>query len=60
MTLTDGEKLILLMLTDIYDKLGVQGEIDPQFVRSAIFDNMLWGLSWKYSGIPFEKDGFLR
>jgi uncharacterized protein len=55
MTLSDGEKLILLMLTDIYDKLGIDGETDPKFVRSAILNDMVWGLRWKYSGIPFER-----
>lgn len=25
MRLTDGEKLIVLMLTDLYEKLGVEG-----------------------------------
>ena len=55
MKLTDGEKLILLMLSEIYEKLGVYGETDPKFVRSTILNDMLWGLTWKYSGIPFEK-----
>ena len=55
MKLTDGEKLILLMLTEIYDKLSIDGETDPKFVRVAIFNDMLWGLRRKYSGIPFER-----
>jgi uncharacterized protein len=55
MKLTDGEKLILVMLTEIFGKLGIEGKTDPKFVQSAIFNDMLWGLNWKYSGIPFEK-----
>lgn len=55
MNITDGEKLILLMLSELYDKLEVKGEIEPDFIRSAIFNDMPWSIPWKYSGIPFEK-----
>jgi uncharacterized protein YfbU (UPF0304 family) len=55
MKITDGEKLILLMLSDLYDKLGVDGEMEPDFIRSAIFSDNLWSIPWKYSGIPFEE-----
>jgi hypothetical protein len=54
MKITDGEKLILLMLSELYDALEVRGEIEPKFIREAIFSNNLWALPWKYSGIPFE------
>lgn len=54
MQLSDGEKLILLMLSEIYDAQGIEGEIDPNFIREAIFGNDLWAIPWKYSGIPFE------
>jgi len=55
MKFTDGEKLIILMLSELHEKLDVNGEIDPDFVRSAIFNEKLWGLRWKYPGIPFEE-----
>ena len=55
MKLSEGEKLIVLMLSELYEKLGVEGEIEPDFIKSAIFGNQLWGLKWKYSGIPFEE-----
>lgn len=54
MKLTDGEKLIILMLTEMYEKLQIEGETEPGFLRSAIFNDHLWGIRWKYSGIPFE------
>lgn len=54
MKLTDGEKLIILMLTELYEKLQVEGETAPDFLRSAIFNDHLWAIRWKYSGIPFE------
>jgi uncharacterized protein len=55
MKLSDGEKLILLMLSELYEKVGIKGEIDPDFIKSAIFSDMLWGINWKYSGIPFQE-----
>lgn len=55
MKITDGEKLILLMLSELYDKLEVDGEVEPDFIRSAIFSENTWGIPWKYPGIPFEK-----
>ncbi len=54
MKLSDGEKLIVLMLTELYQKLEVDGEIDPDFVRAAIFNDKLWGIRWKYPGITFS------
>lgn len=54
MELTDGEKLIVLMLTEIYEKLKVEGEMDSEFLRSAIFDDATWSIPWKYPGIPFK------
>ena len=55
MKISDGEKLILLMLSELYEKMGIQGEIEPEFIKSAIFRDQLWGIPWKYSGIPFEE-----
>lgn len=54
MQLSDGEKLILIMLCDLYEKNEVEGEIDHSFVRDTIFENQTWALTWKFSGIPFE------
>ena len=54
MKLSDGEKIIILMLTELYEKFQVDGEMEPDFLRSAIFNDKLWGIKWKYSGIPFS------
>jgi hypothetical protein len=51
MELSNGEKLILIMLSEIYEKLKIEGEVDPEFVRKAIFDESTWALAWKYLGI---------
>ncbi len=54
MKISDSEKLILMMLSDIYDKLKIDGGIDPDFIRNAIYTENTWALRHKYSGIPFE------
>jgi uncharacterized protein YfbU (UPF0304 family) len=51
MKLSNGEKLILVMLTEVYEKLGVKGEIDPEFVKAAIVSGQTWGLRRKYEAI---------
>ena len=54
MKLTPGEKLIALMLADIHKHLKVNGEIDPDFVISAIHGDS-WGLSAKYNELDSEE-----
>jgi uncharacterized protein len=51
MELRNGEKLILFMLSEIYERLEIQGQIDPRFVREAIGSGNAWGLSWQYPDI---------
>lgn len=55
MTLSDGDKLVLLMLCELYEKLGIVGEVDPEFIKSAIFNDQIWAIRWKYPGIPFDE-----
>ncbi|MGH9644355.1 MAG: YfbU family protein [Terriglobales bacterium] len=50
-TLSPGEKLILLMLCEIYEHLKVKGETDTELIKEAIFSGNLWGLEWELSGI---------
>lgn len=57
MKLSDGEKLIILMLADLHNKLEVDGEIEAAFIKSAILNDQLWGIRWQYQGVPFENDG---
>ena len=49
--LSDGERLNILMLCDLYKHLKVKGDIDADFVASAILDGELWALRWRYPGI---------
>lgn len=56
MKLSSGEKLILIMLSEIYEKLELNGEIDPKFIKSAIINDQTWGIGWEHSGIQFEDE----
>ena len=48
---SDGEKLITLMLCELYKHLKIDGEIDQAFVEAAFYHGHFWSLEWKYSGI---------
>ena len=51
MKLTEGEKLIAVMLADIKEKLDARGEIDADFVKAAIFGRHEWAFNWEYSSL---------
>jgi uncharacterized protein len=54
MKLSDGEKLILLMLADICKSLKIEGgEFDPGFIKEAIYSDYPWAFNWHYAGVPF-------
>lgn len=48
---SDGEKLIMLMLSDVYKHLDIKGAIDPGLIEVALHGGHYWGLRWKYTGI---------
>jgi uncharacterized protein YfbU (UPF0304 family) len=52
-SLSDGDKLILLTLRDLFKELKLKsgGEMDLDFIAEAIFGGHSWGLKWEYSGI---------
>lgn len=56
MKLSDGEKLIAIMLADIMQANGIAGEVNPAFVKEAITSDNLWALKWEYSGL-FHEEG---
>lgn len=56
MQLSEGEKFILIMLAQIQKKLGVKGEIEPDFVLDAITTENTWGLKWEYPSIFSDED----
>jgi uncharacterized protein len=45
----NGDRLILAMLAEIYKKLDISGDIDPDFVSDAVWSGQTWLLDWKYS-----------
>lgn len=55
MKMSDGEKLIAVMLADLLQAQGVKGELDPEFVKEAIFGNDLWALKWEYGSLFHDK-----
>jgi uncharacterized protein len=63
MKLTDAEKLMLTMLCDIYEKLGIDKGVEPKFVMEAISTDNAWALKWQYTGIftgPSETPDHVR
>lgn len=46
--LSGRDKLILAMLSDISEHLELHGEIDPKFVKAAVWGDYAWGLTWEY------------
>jgi uncharacterized protein YfbU (UPF0304 family) len=49
--LGDGEKLIILMFCDLFKKLKLKSDIEPEFVEEVIHGGHYWALDWKYPGI---------
>ena len=49
--LSDGEKLITLMLTDVIEKLGIETETNIALVRNVIYGGHYWALGWEMPGI---------
>jgi len=56
MKLTNPEKLILLMLSKIHEHLNIKSDIDPVFVKEAIYSKNTWGFEWQYPSL-FESSG---
>jgi uncharacterized protein YfbU (UPF0304 family) len=50
MKLTNAEKLILTMLADVHEKLGID-EFDTKLIKQAVYSNNTWALSWALPGI---------
>lgn len=49
--LSDGEKLIALMLCDVIKKLDIESETDINLVEKVIFGGHYWALGWEMPGI---------
>lgn len=49
--LSDGEKLITLMLTDVIEKLRIETDTNINLVRNVIYGGHYWALGWEMPGI---------
>lgn len=49
--LSDGEKVLISMLTDLSKHLKVRGETDTDFINKAIFGGHYWALRWRMPGL---------
>jgi uncharacterized protein YfbU (UPF0304 family) len=50
-TFSDGDKLILTMLSQLFKQLKLKAEVEPDFVEAVIHGGHYWGLNWRYPGI---------
>jgi len=57
MRLTKVEKLILVMLCELHEKLGINKDIDPAFVKEAIYSDNVWALEFEYQGLLGDDSG---
>ena len=48
---SDGERLIVLMLCELFKLLKIDSGIDASFVEEALYGGHYWGLEWQYPGI---------
>lgn len=51
MKLTNAEKLILVMLAEIQENLGIDGDTDTKLLSRAIYSGNEWALDWEMQGI---------
>ena len=51
MQISDGERLIAIMLAELMEHLNISQEIDPTLVKSLLINNDGWAIKRKYSGI---------
>jgi uncharacterized protein len=52
--ISDGERLLLIMMRDIYKHLKIsdnKSEIDPDFVSSVLWGGHYWALKWQMPGL---------
>ena len=48
---TNSEKLILVMLSEIHEKLCIKNGVNTKLVTNAIYSQNTWALSWDLPGI---------
>lgn len=55
---SDGEKLLAMMMRDVYKHLKVRGEIDPDFIGEVMWGGHYWAPRWEMHGLfhDYEDD----
>ncbi len=48
---SDGEKILMMMLRDIYKHLKIDGDIDPDFVGEVLWGGHYWAPKWILTGL---------
>ncbi|MCL8385149.1 YfbU family protein [Xanthobacter aminoxidans] len=48
MKFSPAERLIVVMLAEVLEKVGGHSEIDPSFVKSAALSNNEWAITWDH------------
>lgn len=49
--ISEGEKLILMMLRDQHNHLKVNGDTDPEFIQNMLLGGHYWSLDWRMPGL---------
>lgn len=53
---TDGEKLLLIMMRDLFKRLNIEDpEVDPEFIAQVIWGGHYWAAEWDLPGV-FHRD----
>jgi uncharacterized protein YfbU (UPF0304 family) len=48
---SDGESMILMMLTELHEHLKVKGDTDVSLLKDIIYGGHYWALKWEMSGL---------
>ena len=51
MSYSQAEKLQILMMFDIYEKLGIENSYNPEIIRTAIDTGNYWAIEWAYQDL---------
>jgi uncharacterized protein len=54
MKLTNAERLILVMLAELHERLGIENGLDTKLLLKAIYSDNTWALAWEMPGIVRE------
>jgi uncharacterized protein YfbU (UPF0304 family) len=54
--ISDGERVLIGMMGDLYKHLKVKGEFDPPFICEALGGGHSWALRWEYSGLVNDEE----